>query len=708
VSSGSPGSAAAGEVVTRLRPLLEARSVAVIGASVRPGSLGEAMMVELSRGFDGEIYPVNPRYEEMFGRRCYASIAEVPARADLAILGVANARQEEQLQAAADAGARSAVTFASLFEAAAPGAPPLSERMATIARKVGMVICGANGMGFLNVERSLRATGFAMPERMEPGPITFISHSGSAFSAMAWNRRGLRFNLLISSGQELTTTAAEFLTYALSRESTRVVGLLLETVRDPEAFIGALATAVDRDVPVVALKVGRTAVSKRLVTAHSGALAGEDGAYEAVFDAYGVHRVQTLDEMADTLELFTAGRRAPAGGLASVHDSGGERAMFIDAAADVGVRFAEISETTTKRLTETLEEGLDPLNPLDAWGTGNDAEQIFLGSMEALLEDEDTAALAFVVDLTKEEESDGGYLGIAQEAFRRSEKPYMVLSNMTSTIDPDDVAVLRAVGIPVLEGTDSGLAAIRHLFDHRDFRARPAVAPPAPPAEEVRDRWRKRLGSGEPVDEFEGLSLLSDYGVPVVRAERADSETEATRAAHRLRWPVALKTAVPGIEHKSDAGGVKLNVGTPEAMKAAYRDLVHRLGAEVVVAEMAPAGVELALGIVRDAQFGPLVLVAAGGVLVEFMADRRLAVPPLDAGGARSLIDRLAVRPLLDGVRGEPSADVDAVARAIAALSVLAEDLGDVLDAVDVNPLIAGPEGCVAADALVIPRAAAG
>ncbi|MDP9295609.1 MAG: acetate--CoA ligase family protein, partial [Actinomycetota bacterium] len=430
--------------------------------------------------------------------------------------------------------------------------------------------------------------------------------------------------------------------------------------------------------------------------------------YEALFDAYGVHRVQTLDEMADTLELFIAGRRAPAGGLASVHDSGGERAMFIDAAADAGVRFAEISETTTKRLAETLEEGLDPLNPLDAWGTGNDAEQIFLGSMEALLEDEDTAALAFVVDLTKEEESDGGYLGIAQEAFRRTGKPYMVLSNMTSTIDPDDVAVLRAVGIPVLEGTDSGLAAIRHLFDHRHFRARPTVAPPAPPAEEVRERWRSRLTSGAPLDEFEGLSLLSDFGVPVVRAERAFSETEATRAAHRLRWPVAVKTAVPGMEHKSDAGGVKLNVGTPEAMKAAYRDLVHRLGAEVVVAEMAPAGVELALGIVRDAQFGPLVLVAAGGVLVEIMADRRLALPPLDEGRARALVDGLAVRPLLDGVRGEPAADVDAVARAIAALSVLAEDLGDVLEAVDVNPLIAGPGGCVAVDALVIPRAAAG
>jgi succinyl-CoA synthetase beta subunit len=208
------------------------------------------------------------------------------------------------------------------------------------------------------------------------------------------------------------------------------------------------------------------------------------------------------------------------------------------------------------------------------------------------------------------------------------------------------------------------------------------------------------------MSEMEALRLLSDYGVPVVAAEGAEGEVEATRAAHRLRWPVAVKTAAPGIQHKSDADGVRLNVGTPEQMKAVIRDFIHRLGsAEVLVAQMASPGVELALGIVRDAQFGPLVLVAAGGVLVEILADRRLALPPLDVSRARALLDRLAIRPLLDGARGEPAADVEAVARAIASLSVLAAELGDLLDAVDVNPLIAGPEGCVAVDALVIPRA---
>ncbi|MFL5767796.1 MAG: acetate--CoA ligase family protein [Actinomycetota bacterium] len=698
-------SSAAPAGVADLRPLLEARSVAVVGASVRSASLGEAMMIELTRGFDGEIYPVNPKYEEMFDRRCYPSLAELPEPPDLVILGVATGRQEEQLRYAAEAGARSAVIFSSLYEAPAEGVTPLPQRMAAIARAAGMVICGANGMGFLNVEKRLRATGFAMPPEMEPGPIAFISHSGSAFSAMAWNHRVLKFNVLISAGQELTTTAADYLRYALSLESTTVVGMLIETVRDAASFRAGLETAAERDIPILALKVGRTAVSKRLVTAHSGALAGEDGAYEAVFDAYGVHRVQTLDEMADAMELFVSGRRAPSGGLASVHDSGGERAMFIDAAADAGVRFADLSEESTKRLEDALEEGLEPVNPLDAWGTGIGADEIFLGGMEALLSDDDTAALAFVVDLTKEEDSDGGYLGIARTTFQKTDKPFMVLSNMAAAVDPDDAASLRADGVPLLEGTDSGLAAIRHLFDHRDFRVRGASEPPAGPGEEVRSRWRDRLASGEGMSELEALRLLSDYGVPVVKAEGAEGEVEATRAAHRLRWPVAVKTVAPGIQHKSDADGVRLNVGTPEQMKAVLRDFTHRLGSsEVVVAEMSASGVELALGVVRDAQFGPLVLVAAGGVLVEILADRRLALPPLDVSRARMLLDRLAIRPLLDGVRGALAADVDAVANAIAALSVLAAELGDLLDAVDVNPLIAGPEGCVAVDALVIPR----
>src|SRR5438105_2049372 len=213
-----------------------------------------------------------------------------------------------------------------------------------------MVVCGGNGMGFLNVDRRLRACGFSEPEDLEPGPVTLITHSGSVFSAFLHNDRRIRFNLGVSPGIELTTTAAEYAQYALGLPTTRVLAMFIETVRDPPVFRAMLNDACERDVPVVVLKVGQDAEAKKLVKAHSGALAGEDAAYQAVFDAYGVLRVRGLDEMADTVELLASGRRAGPGGLAAIHDSGGERAHLSDAAGAVRVPFASISDPTRRRL----------------------------------------------------------------------------------------------------------------------------------------------------------------------------------------------------------------------------------------------------------------------------------------------------------------------------------------------------------------------
>ncbi len=687
-----------------VRRMLEARSVAVVGASVREGSVGHQSLVELrDGGFTGRVFPVNPKYQEVLGWRCYRSLSEIGEPVDLVILAVSNALLEEQLRAAVDVGAGSAVIFASGYEAPREGVPPLTERLAAIAREAGIPICGGNGMGFANIAERVRALGFYEPKDLRPGGLVFISHSGSAFSAMLHNDRGLGFDLAVSAGQELATTAADYMTYALEREGTKAIGLFIETVRDPARFVAALERARERDVPVVALKVGREALTRRMISAHSGALAGEDGAYEALFEAHGIPRVESLDEMADTLALFATGRRAAPGGLASVHDSGGERALLVDAAASVGVPLARISERTTARLANLLDEGLLPVNPLDFWGTGRDAPQIITGSMRAMLEDPDTAALAFVVDLTTEDNPDMGYVAMAEAVFPDTHKPFAVLSNFSSGIDRNDVKRLEAAGIPVLEGTITGLSAFRHLFEYRDHRALPPLSGSSPAPGGVRGRWAERLSSGRPLDEVDGLALLADYGVPVVEAIRATSLEQARAAARRVGWPVAIKTAATGVRHKSDVGGVKLGIADADELERAYGQLAS-LGPEVTVARMAPAGVEVALGIVRDPQFGPLVLVAAGGVLVEVLKDRRLGMPPLDEPRAMRLIDRLRVRPLLDGVRGQPAADVRSLARALVGLSWLAHDLGDHLEAVDVNPVICSPDGCLAVDALVITR----
>jgi acyl-CoA synthetase (NDP forming) len=689
-----------------LERMLEARSVAVIGASEREGSVGHETMVELlDKGrFEGAVYPVNPRYEELFGHRCFTSIADVPEPVDLAVISLANALLEETLTACADAGVGSAVIFASGFEEPRQDVPPLTERLAAIARDAGMAICGGNCMGFVNVERGLRATGWEEPAHLEPGGITFVSHSGSAFAALLHNDRNLRLNLAVSSGQEFVTTTADYMTHALALESTKAIGLFIEAVRDPRAFMAALEAANERDVPVVVLKVGREAFTREMVTAHSGALAGEDGAFEALFEAFGVHRVESLDEMADTLALFVAGRRAGPGALATAHDSGGERAMMVDAAAQAGVPLATISEKTVLFLETVLDEGLLPVNPLDFWGTGRDAGAVIEGSLRALVKDPAVAALAFAVDLVTDDADDEGYFSCFLRVWPETDKPMAMLSNFAGGIDRNDVRRIYEAGAPALEGTLTGLAAFRHLFERRDHQALPPVAGSSPVGNEVRERWRARLSDGRPFDELEALALLAGYGVPVIESARADTLEDAIAAAERIGLPVAMKTAAPGVQHKSDVGGVRLGIDDASSLEDAYSDLERELGPQVTVAAMAPEGVEVALGVVRDPQFGPLVLVAAGGVLIEVLRDRRLALPPLDAARARRMLDRLAVRPLLDGVRGAAPVDLAALERSVVALSWLAHDLGDDLEALDANPVICGPDGCVAVDALVIPR----
>ncbi|MEZ0235985.1 MAG: acetate--CoA ligase family protein [Actinomycetota bacterium] len=690
-----------------LEPMLEARSVAIVGASVKEGSLGRAMLEELQRGgYGGDVWPVNPGYDEVLGLTCYPSIDDAPGPPDLAILGVANHRVEQAARDAVAAGARSLVTFSSLFEEEPPepGLPPLPDRVAAIVRDAGIPLCGGNGMGFLHETVHLRATGFPTPDDLRHGPVTFISHSGSAFAALAFNDRGIGFNLLVSSGQEIGSTMADYMAYALDRGETRVLALLLETVRDPEGFVEELERARERDVPVIALKVGRTEDSKAMVTAHSGALAGEHGAYEALFDAYGVHEVLTLEEMADAMELFSSPRRVSGGsGIVALFDSGGERALFVDRAHDLDVPFAPVGADTLAAVDDILDPGLVAANPLDAWGTGIDADRIFVESLLALQDDVEAAISVFSVDLTRQGEPyDEGYLEVAKAVWERTTKPFCVLSNLASAVALEEAAYLRDLGIPVLEGTSSGLVALRALLAHRDVRVRPLATPPTPVPDEVRERWRERLSTGEEIGELEALSLLADYGMPVMQARPASTADDAVAAAEAIGFPVVVKTAAPGLQHKSDVGGVRLGLADADAVRDAYDDIARRLGPQVAVGAMAPEGVEVALGLVRDPTFGPLVLVAAGGILVEILHERALALPPFDEVGARRLIDRLQVRTLLDGVRGAEASDVDSLAAAASRLSVLAADLGDRLDALDVNPVIVSPGGCVAVDALVV------
>ena len=683
-----------------LRPLLAPRSMAFVGASPRPNSPGNDMLRMNARGgFRGRVYPVNPNYREVEGHRCYPALAELPEAVDLVVLGVANARLEAALEEAVRAGARAAVILASCY-LENDRTPPLTQRLAAIARAAGMPICGGNGMGFYNDAAGVWAVGFPSLREPRPGGITLISHAGSPWGALAHNDPRLRFNLVISAGQELVTTAAEYLDYALEQEETRVVGLFLETVRAPERFMAALDKAVRRGIPVVALKVARTAASAAMAVSHSGAIAGNDAVYQAMFDRYGVHRAATLDELAASLLFFAQGRAAAPGGVAAIHDSGGERELTMDLAADLGLPYARIAPETVARLGRRLDFGLDPVNPLDAWGTGADFIGIFADCLSALLDDPDSALGLFVNDLRDDAYVQQGLAEAAITAFARTQKPLAYVTSYSQVRHDILAQKLTAAGVPVLDGTVPGLKAARHLLDHRDFRLRPSDPPPA--AEPRRD-WRRRLAA-EPLNDLEALELLADYGIGTVPAALVESAEAAVAAAAQIGYPVACKTAAPGIHHKTEHDGVRLRLADAAAVRAAYQDLASRLGPRVLVSRMAASGVELALGLVNDPQWGPVVMVAAGGVLVELLRDARHALAPFGPATARRLLDGLALRPLLDGVRGAPPVDLDAAATAIARFSVLAADLAPIIAECDVNPLILHAGGAVAVDALVIPR----
>jgi acyl-CoA synthetase (NDP forming) len=680
--------------------MLEARSVALVGASARPGSLGARMIEEVAKSPSRpRTYLVNPGYAEIGGVPCLPDLDSVPEPVDLALLAVPDLALEAQLEAAATSQARSVVIFGNAFDP--PGRTGLRSRLAAAARDAGLALCGAGCMGFVNVARGLRAVGYVEPDPLPAGPVALVTHSGSVFSALLRARRGFGFTVAVSSGQELVTTAADYARYALSLPETRVLALVLEAIRDGDGLRAVLAGALAADVPVVLLSVGASEAGKALVSAHSGALAAADGAWEALAAAYGLHRVRDLAELADTLELFGSGRRAaPGTGIATVHDSGLERAHAADLAAEAGVRFAPLSPATEQRLAAVLDPGLTPANPLDVWGTGRDTEPLFTECLSALAADPGVAAVALAVDLVPEFDGDESYPRAVLAAAAGTAKPVAVLAGLPAAVDQAAAARLRAVGVPVLDGTRTGLLALRHLLDHA---ARPPEPPPAPePPGAKAGRWRGRLASGG----VELFGLLSDYGIPVVRARAAASRAAALAAAEEIGYPVVIKTAEPGIAHKSDVGGVRLGLAGPAAAGAAYDDLAGRLGPRVLICETAAPGTELALGLITDPAVGPLLVIGAGGIFVEIFSERVVLLAPVTRTAALAAVRRLRIAPVLAGSRGRPAADLEAIADAITALSRLACDLGDALDALDINPLICGPAGAVAADALLVPRPA--
>lgn len=693
-----------------LTPLLHARSVAIVGIS-GPERFGGIIYNNLAEfGYPGEIYGINPRYETLYDRPCYPSLRDLPKRPDCALLAVPNSRLAAALKEAADCGIPAAAIFANAWSEPGEG-PSLEQQLKEIALASSMVVCGLNCMGFISTGQRLPVSGYPVNPKTPAGNVTLISHSGSVWEGFVQNQHGVAFNYIVSAGNEMVTSVADYMQFALADESTRVIGLFLETVRDADTFLIALEQAAEQDVPIVVLKSGRSERGARLAQAHSGALAGDNATYEAIFDHYGVRRATSIDEMMDTLELLSTGMRPQRRGVTAILDSGGQRAHMVDLAETIGVEFAAVSEATEARLAAVLEPGLDPINPLDAWGTGNGADEIYFECVLALDADPSTGLNLFAVDLPPSEDEDMSYPAIAEAVLPRLENPMAFLVHASATVGPRQINRLRELKIPVLMGTETGLRAVRHAVEYAAFqRARAQDRGDAREPREVQqpenlDALRRQLETAtDALDEHASKQLLNAYGLTTTRESAVSTLTDVLAAAAEIGYPIALKTA-SGDLHKTERGGVRLGIADPEELADEYRDFESRLGPRVLVQEMVPDGFELLLGLVFDPQFGPMLTIATGGIFVEVLKDFRMLPLPTTSAKIADALASLRGAPILQGVRGRAPADTKAIVQAALSLAALAADLGDHLGEVDINPLVALPDRAVVVDALIVPKA---
>ena len=689
-------------VITGIARLLKPRSIAIVGASARPGSFGQRLLEAVLTGrYAGRVYPVNPRYEELGGLTCYPSLDALPQPADCAAFAVSDQQIEAALAEAAAAGVRAAAIFGRGYEPDGSGRAPLSARLAAIARAAGMAVCGGNCMGFLNFVDGLKVSGNPPPLPETAGTVGLISHSGSTWSGLVGNQRQIAFNYAVSAGQEIATTMADYIEFLLADPGTRVIACILETVRAPDRFIAAIEQADRRGVPVVALKLGRTERGRRFALTHSGALAGSDAAYGAIFARHNVIRVHSPDELLDTVEVFRGERRVTAPGIGIVTDSGGERELIVDLATDIGAPLAEVTPATAARLAGILDPGMEPQNPVDSYGDGR---MLLEECLNALAEDPGVGVVALATNLVHGRPYARASAAAIENAFARTEKPALLFGNLHSSISREEAAHLRALGIPVLMGTATSLTAIRNLIAWQRRRDATPLALPATPSPAVLSEGvaLARTGGGAlPLPQ--ALQLLGLFGIAAAASRFCDTEAAAVHAAEQLGFPVALKTAAAEILHKTEAGGVALGLGTRAAVAAAYGRIAAACGPQVQVQAKVAAGAEILLGMTNDPQFGPMVTVGLGGIFTEILQDSLTFQPPVGAPAALELLQRLKGEKLLRGYRGRPAADLGALAATIERFSVLCATIGPLFSAIDLNPVIAGPSGAVAVDALFIP-----
>lgn len=693
--------------MSSLKALLSPASIAILGASAELNKVnGRTLRFLQEKGYRGRIFPVNPKYASIAGLPCFPDVAALPEVPDLAVIAVPAAHVLSSVLELGKRGCPSAVIFSSGFAEMGNAGRKLELEIAAAARKSGLRLCGPNCLGLINAWDQVIATFGQFAEGPTPaGPVAFVTQSGAfgtAIAALA-RRRALGLGYFINTGNECDIDFVQMMHAVLDDDRITVGAGYLEGVRDGAGLKSLAAHALSIGKPLTLTKVGRTDAGAKAAASHTGALAGSDAVFEGVIRGLGVTRARNEEHMLDIVEVL-GGCKLPAGrGVGIVTQSGGAGVLMADRAEEMGLVVSELSSQTREQLAAVIPSFGTTGNPVDVTGQFVSDPNLLLESMRIMMSDPQVHV--GIVWLQLMDAHVDRLVGIFAKIKALITKPWVVC-----WVAAPEAALekMRGLGIPVLRGAEPAVDAVAALVRHAEARRNWLDDAASRAALKLPDLTLP--GNPGPVPSLKGQALLHSCGVHTAAAKLSVTADEAVAAAEVLGYPVALKIESPDILHKTEAQGVALNLKDAAAVRAAFVQLTanarqFKSNARidgVLVQAMAVGDVELVIGLKRDPTFGPVVMVGLGGVLIEVFKDVVFRAAPVTDGEALRMLDELKSKVVLDGVRGKPPVDKVALARMISAVSRFGAAAGPRLSELDLNPVLAGPEGVTAVDWLMV------
>ena len=702
-----------------LRRLINPKVVAVVGASETRGTFGERTLSNMA-GFTGKVFAINPKYQNLLGRPCVPSLADMPESPDCVVLCVARPMVEGMIEAAAAAKAGGVIVYASGFaETAKPDRIEAQQRLIELSQRTGVRVVGPNCVGLANTS-SAAGLNF-MPDYAgmghRRGPIGIVSQSGAlGYTVLQGMERGIGFSHYLAAGNSCDVDVCDFISYLAEDDNTKSIVCLLEGVKDGGRFLLAARKARDAGKALIVYKTGNSETSSKAAMSHTGTMVGSVVAYRTAFEETGAIAIDDLEAVLETASFF-AKTGAPTGGrgVGILSTSGGAAVICADKAEAHGVPLPALEAKTAKALHEVVPDFGSVANPSDLTAEVLKTSETFGFCLDAFMNDAGFSALVMPM-IFAHASSSGARAPTIVEAAARTDRPLAVVWMNEWYQGPGSELLDADPRVCMFRSADRCFATLRAWFDWHERRARPqapAGRRSSPSAgQDARAIVSEARSRGAALSETKFKRILACYGIAIPREIVARDPEQAAAAASQIGGPVAIKIVSPDILHKTEAGGVRLGLSTPENVREAAAEILasavrYAPGARIdgiSVQQMAPAGVEIVLGVKNDRQFGPLVAAGLGGIMVELFGDTAVRLAPVDDAAARAMLASLKSRTLLTGFRGKPGVDVDGLVDTICRLSELAHDLADIIDQIDVNPVIAGAAGVMAADALIVCR----